>query len=160
MSKARTEKTPKAGTPPAGARPPVQNRAPQSTPLVDEAILKNLPPVLRAVVRSLGFTRAKAWLAEFGGVNVNIRAGSANTLQLSPDELFLLRRALAAHLDSDDRVWLPKADKLILMVRNTHIRKERSRTSINALARRYSLSSRQIINICNEANDDRQLDLF
>ena len=129
-------------------------------PAVDETLLKLLPPVLRAVVRALGFMRAKAWLGEYGGVNMHIRAGSAYTLQLSPDELARLRRALAPHLDSDERVCLPKADKLGNLVRNTLIRKERAHTSINALARRYSLSSRQIINICSEATDRRQFDLF
>ncbi|WP_416242755.1 hypothetical protein ACLSSQ_11640 [Azospira sp. APE16] len=130
-----------------------------SFPAVDEELLKTLPPVLRAVVRALGFGRAREWLADHGGVNVTIPAFRTIALNLEPDELVRLRATLAPHLDAAGRCCLPKADKLFIRVRDAQIRKDRASTSINTLARRNRLSSRQILNICRE-DDDRQFDLF
>lgn len=130
-----------------------------SFPAVDEELLKTLPPVLRAVVRALGFGRAREWLADHGGVNVSIPAYRTQALGLEPDELSRLRVTLAPHLDAAGRCWLPKADKLFQRVRDTQIRKDRRHKSISALAREHHLSSRQILNICRE-DDDRQFDLF
>ncbi len=128
-------------------------------PVVDEELLKTLPPVLRAVVRALGFGRAREWLAEHGGVNVTIPARRSQALGLAPDELARLRVMLAPHLNAAGRCWLPKTDKLFIRVRDAQIRKDRSSASISTLARRNSLSDRQILNICREG-DDRQYDLF
>lgn len=128
-------------------------------PAVDEELLKTLPPVLRAVVRALGFGRAREWLADHGGVNVSIPAYRTQALGLEPDELARLRVTLTPHLDAAGRCWLPKADKLFIRVRDAQIRKDRNHASINTLARRNQLSSRQILNICRE-EDDRQFDLF
>ncbi len=130
-----------------------------SFPAVDEELLKTLPPVLRAVVRALGFGRAREWLADHGGVNVTIPAFRTIALDLEPGELARLRATLAPHLDAAGRCCLPKADKLFIRVRDAQIRKDRASTSINTLARRNRLSSRQILNICRE-DDDRQFDLF
>ena len=73
-----------------------------SFPAVDEELLKTLPPVLRAVVRALGFGRAREWLADHGGVNVSIPAYRTQALGLEPDELARLRITLARrnHLSS------------------------------------------------------------
>lgn len=133
--------------------------APTDWPAVDEELLKALPAVLRAVVRALGYGRARDWLAEHGGVNVSVPTRRTTALGLEPAELARLRAALAPHLDDAGRVWLPKADKLFILARNAQIRKDRAADSINALARRNRLSSRHILNICRE-NDDRQIDLF
>lgn len=130
-----------------------------SFPAVDEELLKTLPPVLRAVVRALGFTRAREWLANHGGVNVVIPARRSHALGLDADELARLRVTLARHLDAAGRCWLPKADKLFIRVRDAQIRKDRMHTSISNLARHHRLTSRQILNICRES-DDRQYDLF
>ncbi len=130
-----------------------------SFPAVDEELLKTLPPVLRAVVRALGFGRAREWLSDHGGVNVSIPAYRTQALGLEPDELARLRMTLAPHLDAAGRCWMPKADKLFIRVRDAQIRKDRMHSSINSLARRERLSSRQILNICRE-DDDRQYDLF
>lgn len=130
-----------------------------SYPEVDEELLKTLPAVLRAVVRALGFGRAREWLADHGGVNVSIPTRRTQALGLEPDELARLRVTLAPHLDAAGRCWMPKADKLFIRVRDAQIRKDKSHASINALARRHSLSSRHILNICREG-DERQFDLF
>lgn len=128
-------------------------------PDVDEELLKTLPPLLKAVVRALGFGRARRWLADYGGVNVTFPAFRDHAMNLEPDELIRLRVTLAAHLDVDGRCWLPKVDKLFNRVRDAQIRRERLCASISTLARRHNLSSRQIVNICRE-DDDRQYDLF
>lgn len=126
----------------------------------DPDVLARLPPVLRAVVSALGIARAKDWLAEHGGVNVVIPIHRSTALALTSDELVRLRQHLAPHLDAGNRCWLPKADKLLIMVRDAHIRKERAHSSISVLARRYGLSSRHILNICRQADDDGQFSLF
>ncbi|NTZ82388.1 DNA-binding protein [Burkholderia metallica] len=128
-------------------------------PNVDDELLKTLPPVLRAIVRALGFGRAREWLTHHGGVNVTIPIYRTRALHLEPDELARLREMLAPHLDADGRCTLPKADKLFIRVRDAQIRKDRSDASITSLARRHHLSSRQIVNICREV-DERQMDLF
>lgn len=128
-------------------------------PYVDEDLLPTLPVVLRAVVKALGFGRAQQWLQDHGGVNVCIPQFREQAMDLEPDELARMRDVLAPHMDSVGRVTLPKADKLFIKVRNTQIRKDRGRSTIDALARGYSLTSRQIKNICREG-DDRQYDLF
>lgn len=128
-------------------------------PYVDEDLLQTLPAVLRAVVKALGFSRAQQWLQDHGGVNVSIPQFREQAMDLEPDELARLRDVLMPHMDSVGRVTLPKADKLFIQIRNTQIRKERGSSTINALARGYRLTSRQIKNICREG-DDRQYDLF
>ena len=129
-------------------------------PIIDDDVLTTLPPVLRAVVRALGFGRAKDWLSEHGGINVNIPIYSTHALGLETDELMRMRETLQPHMDAEGRVWMPKADKLLIRVRDIQIRKERHSTSISILARRYNLSSRHILNICHEDVDDRQYSLF
>lgn len=128
-------------------------------PAVDDELLRTLPPVLRAVVRALGFGRAREWLIDHGGVNVTLPSRSVYAQGLEPDELARMRVTLAPHTDETGRCWMPKADKLFIRVRDAHIKQERNHASINTLARRHRLSSRQILNICREG-DDRQFDLF
>lgn len=128
-------------------------------PAVDADLLRTLPPVLRAVVRALGFGRAKQFLIEHGGINVCVPKHRSSSLGLEAEELERLNEALAPHMDAQGRVWMPKPDKLFIRVRDTQIRKDRQSFSINELARSNNLSSRHILNICRET-DERQLDLF
>lgn len=128
-------------------------------PVVDDELLRTLPPVLRGVVMALGFSRAREFLGAHGGVNVCIPKHRTAALGLEPDELARLRQALVLHMDAAGRVWMPKADKLFKRARDTQIRKDRTNTSISALARAHDLSSKQICNICRET-DERQFDLF
>lgn len=128
-------------------------------PVVDEELLRQFPPVLRAVVKAFGFVRARDFLAEHGGILHNIPKFKSHALGLSADELARLRFTLKDHLDENGRIWLPKADKLFMMVRDTQIRKDKKHTSTNKLAKLNKLSSRHILNICRES-DDRQFDLF
>lgn len=142
--------------PPLPSAPAVE---PIDWPVVDEELLKVLPAVLRAVVRALGYGRARDWLVEHGGVNVSVPARRTTALGLEPGELARLRAALAPHLDDNGRVAMPKPDKLFQIARNAQIRRDRDSTSLAALARKNRLTSRMILNICREG-DDRQADLF
>lgn len=128
-------------------------------PAVDPELLRTLPPVLVAVVRALGFGRAKDFLAEHGGVNVCIPKFRSGALGTDKAELARLRETLAPHMDAAGRVWMPKPDKLFILVRNAQIRKDKCCESINGQARRYKLSSRQIQNVRREG-DEPQFNLF
>jgi Mor family transcriptional regulator len=128
-------------------------------PAVDAELLRTLPPVLVAVVRALGFGRAKSFLVKHGGVNVFIPKLRSAGLGLEPEELARLRETLAPHMNAAGRVWMPKPDKLFIRVRDAQIRKDKDRNSISMLAHQNNLSSRHIQNICREG-DDRQFDLF
>lgn len=128
---------------------------------VDAELLTTLPPVLRAVVKALGFVRAKEWLQDHGGVNVNIPFHKDRALDLEPDELDRMRIALAPHMDAAGRVWMTKADKLLQLSRNVCIQRGKLRESIREQARAYGLSSRMITIIRNDCDDDKQqFDLF
>lgn len=147
--------------PAAQRRPAVPEFAAVEWPACDPELLASLPPVLRAIVRALGFTRAREWLADHGGVGWNVPAYRPATLGLLPDELARLRLTLAPHMDAAGRVSLPKVDKLFHRARNTQIRRERPYTSLRALALKHRLTVRQVMNICREVEDERdQLDLF
>lgn len=131
-------------------------------PTVDAELLALLPSVLKAVVKALGYVRARSWLTERGGVNVKIPALKTVAIGLEPDELERLRHTLSPHMDADGRVWLPKPDKLWQHVRNAAIRKTSKDQSIRDQALQYRLSSRQITNIRSEDSDGNagQMDLF
>lgn len=128
-------------------------------PEVDAELLRTLPPVLVAVVRALGFGRAKIFLLRHGGVNTNIPKKNGDALGLTPEEFARLCETLEPFMDDNRRVWMPKRDKLLIRVRDEQIRHDKAINSIKELAFEYDLSSRQILNICRE-RDDRQMDLF
>jgi hypothetical protein len=130
-------------------------------PHVAPELLSVLPPVLRAIVRALGIERARTWLHDHGGVNVVIPRYRTSALGLDASEIAQLRRELAPHMDAGGRIWLPKCDKILRFARDAQMRRERHVTSISALAHRYGISSRQVINICRDGDDDSpNLSLF
>lgn len=132
-------------------------------PTVDAELLAVLPPVLKAMVRAMGYFRAREWLETHGGVNINIPQAKEEAHGLERDELARLRITLAPHMDAAGRVWLPKVDKLWQLARNASIRASVDRCSIREQALSYRLSSRQITNIRREgdgAGADGQMDLF
>lgn len=129
-------------------------------PDVDPELLALLPPILKAVVRALGYPRAREWLMLYGGVTVQVPKRKEQAIGLGPEELDRLRAVLSPHLDANHRVTLPKADKLLQLSRNAVIRSEKWMCSITAQARMYGLSSRQIVNIRGEDTDTPQLGLF
>lgn len=129
-------------------------------PDVDPELLATLPPVLRAIVKALGYARAAEWLQDHGGINIHIPLHKPKALGLDADELNRLRQVLQPHLDSNNRLWCPKADKLLAKARNACIINNSHRESIAQQARIYKLSSRQITNIRSEGVNWQQADLF
>lgn len=129
-------------------------------PDVDQSLLATLPPVLRAIVKALGFVRAQEWLRDHGGVNVHIPIHKSPALGLSDDELARLAQLLEPHMDSNRRFWCPKPDKLFMIHRNNAIINGAHRESIARQARQFNLSSRQITNIRRQADTGVQVDLF
>lgn len=116
---------------------------------IDQSFLAQLPPVLKAVVKALGLERAKAFLTENGGMNVNIpKSRCNNALGLNQEELAAINKHLASHMDAVGRLWMPKVDKLFTWERNVQIRNDKENMSITELAKKYHLSSRHITNIC------------
>ncbi|MDR0997176.1 MAG: hypothetical protein LBL69_05905 [Zoogloeaceae bacterium] len=65
-----------------------------AAPDTDPRLLATLPPVLRAVVKALGFARARGFLAEHGGRPANIPLRLSVWGGLEPDELARLRAIL------------------------------------------------------------------
>lgn len=130
-------------------------------PDVDQSLLATLPPIVRAVVKALGFARAQEWLRDHGGVNVHVPIKKCRALGLQDDELNRLRQMLAPHLDANQRISLPKADKLLAMARNAVIISTADQDSIARQARLYNLSGRHITNIRRKGRDNGgQVDLF
>ncbi|MCQ8103253.1 hypothetical protein NP590_03965 [Methylomonas sp. SURF-2] len=130
-------------------------------PDVAPELLSSLPPVLRAVVRALGYIRAQEWLRAWGGLLINLPKHHTRALGLSDDELQRLRVTLAPHLDSNDRFSVPKIDKLWIRHRNAVINANKDWQSAAQQARAYQLTVRMITNIRREGEDvSRQMDLF
>lgn len=128
----------------------------------NELLLSTLPPILRAIISALGLVRAQDLLIEHGGCYIKIPRKNAALLGLSDEELAALRIALDRHMGNDDRVALPKIDKIFMLFRDVEIRTNKSRYTLNELAKMYRLTSRHIQNICRDegnvtANQD---DLF
>lgn len=116
-------------------------------PELEDDVLQQLPPVLRAIVKALGFARAKIFLDEFGGLPFKLPKVSDTKLGLMTDELKRLRVTLKPHLDADNRIALPKVDKLFAHVRNQAILEGKDKDSITSQARQYNLTTRQVLNI-------------
>lgn len=131
---------------------PVVDAAALKWPRVDDEALRTLPPVLAAVVRALGWGRARDFLQKHGGLPVYVPEGHTGkgsaTLGLGVDELQRLRHVLAPHMHTSARVIaLPKADKLFLRWRDEEFARDMHRMSNAELARKYRLTTRHVLNL-------------
>ena len=128
-------------------------------PAVDDALLQALPAVLRGVVKALGYGRAIEWLRWNGGVERHIpaRLKNSDNLGLETDELARLRVALINHIDHENRLWLPKAEKIMLYMRNANIRRERATKSVRDIAIENRLTDRQVRNITRDGAEAAEL---
>lgn len=148
---------------------PVVDAAALKWPRVDDEALRTLPPVLCAVVRALGWGRARDFLQKHGGLPVYVPEGKSAALGLGADELQRLRLVLAPHMHNSARVVaLPKADKLFLKWRDEEFARDMHRMSNVELARKYRLTTRHVLNLKRDCEglDDKpgtrpgQLDLL
>lgn len=141
------------------ARQPVHRtveRAPAPTdwPPVDDELLRTLPPVLRAVVKALGFGRARDFLELRGGAPIWIPSIKKAAFGLTPDEMNRLRLALEPHLNETRRITLPKVDKLFLKYRNEQITRDRGERTVRDIAKAHALTTRQVTNIFRQAEGE------
>jgi hypothetical protein len=121
-------------------------------PRVDADALRTLPPVLRAVVKALGWGRARDFLGLFGGQVVFVPECKATALGLSEIELARLRLVLAPHLSHTRCVAMPKADKLFLKWRDEEFARDMHGMSNAELARKYKLTTRHVLNLKRQCN--------
>ena len=148
--------------------------ATQQWPAVDDELLRSLPPVLRAVVKALGFGRAREFLENRGGAPVWVPAFKQAAWGLTPDEMNRMRLALEPHLNETRRITLPKVDKLFLKYRNEQIARDRGERTVREISQSHALTTRQVQNIFRQAEGEairpkdapeaafkrRQIDLF
>ncbi len=118
-----------------------------------------LPPQMRRLVRHIGLADTLKLLEQRGGAYVQIPSISDSTAALAdilpPDAVAAICRAFPGQ-----RLELPKCDKILKQIRNRAIKTERHRMTDSALAIKYGLTRRHIINICNDHDDGLQDDLF
>lgn len=119
-------------------------------PEVDDEVLKQAPPILRAIVKALGFGRASEFLQEHGGIPFVLPKVKETKAGLMADEIKLLRITLEPHLNSRNCVDLPKPDKLLAHLRNQEIVNSKDKESITQQAYKFRLTKRQIQNLRNE----------
>ncbi len=105
---------------------------------------RSLPPVTRLIVEAIGWEQATSLLEAYGGRPVYL----GPRLGLSEGQLKALQRALDCHLGADNRLCLPKADKLFIRLRDERIRQLRGQgLSYPDLSRRFRLTTRHLMNI-------------
>ncbi|MFZ2449095.1 MAG: hypothetical protein WAW36_01055 [Methylovulum miyakonense] len=132
-------------------------------------LLKTLHPPLRAIITALGIARAQEFLFNHGGTFVKLPRADGSKLGLSNEELLALRyqlhdvrlaTGLSSHLSDDGCISLPKADKIFLKYRNFEIRAMRGQLTLNQLAVKFDLTSRQVQNVLKGGEAVDQSDLF
>jgi hypothetical protein len=111
--------------------------------------------VLRAVVRALGFGRARNFLESRGGAPIWVPTVKQSAWGLSPDEMARLREALEPHLNTSRRITLPKVDKLFLHYRNEQIVRERGMRTARDIAQTNALTVRHVLNIFRDTEGGR-----
>ena len=108
-----------------------------------------LPPQARRLVRIIGLPGTMRLLRAFGGTRITVphTAQGAVTLRavLTDAEL----AALAGSAWAGERLELPTLDKFARQVRDAHIRADLQRLPLDAVARQWGLTRKQVKNIRN-----------
>jgi len=134
-----------------------------------QELLKSLHPVLRAIIIALGMARAQEFLLLHGGTYIKLPRQDGQRLNLTDDELIALRYQLhdfrlgsgqQSHLSDEGCISLPKVDKIFTKYRNFEIRASRQGMTLNQLAVKYDLTSRQVQNILRGKDAVDQFDIF
>lgn len=130
--------------------------------MTDELVIDErlLTPMLRRLVRSIGLPHTLTLLAKRGGLPLEVPRRGRSSVILVDLIGAAAADCLAEEFAGTDAITLPMADKLHAQIRNRAIRAERSRASLSALASRYGLTRRQIVNIAGEEEPERHPDLF
>lgn len=128
-----------------------------------------LPPQIRRLIRAIGVADTLTVLQALGGTRLTVpkgrlRAQRCRVLQplIGPAQA----KALYAEFAGVKDIHLPKADKMLMQVRNAALKADSRTASVRTLALRYKLTERQVQYIL--ANEDwpawrkpqPQLDLF
>lgn len=121
-------------------------------------LLKSMPPILKGIIKALGLKKAQMFLMRFGGTTIVVPKTHSQKLGLSTEDLQALHTQLEKHI-IDDRITLPKVDKIFIGLRNLEIIEKRHEKSLSELAIDYGLCVRHIQNICRK-NESEQTDLF
>ena len=126
------------------AKAPVDAKA-MRWPKVDEEAVRTLPPVLKAIVRALGWGGAREFLVRHGGLCVYIPEGKGSALGLSEPELQRLRIVLEPHLATNRVIALPKPDKLFLRWRDEEFARDAQNMTVRELALKYKITTRWVL---------------
>ena len=117
-----------------------------------------MPPILRGIIKALGLKKAQILLMRFGGTTIVVPKTHSKKLGLSEEDLQALHSQLKPHI-INDRITLPKVDKIFIGLRNLEIINARKDKSLTELASEFGLCVRHIQNICRK-DDSGQTDLF
>jgi hypothetical protein len=113
-----------------------------------------LPPQVRELVRCIGLSETYTLLKDRGGAPLYIpetydRAWVLRQM-LEPESVMSLIKAYHGR-----QIEMPKADKILLQLRNNHIREQKKETGMNncQIAIEHNLSRRHVINILREEDE-------
>lgn len=135
-----------------------------TTPADLDALIATLPPSIRAVIAALGLNEAVRFLLANGGQHVHLpRQLPDNWLGLDTYQTANLRinlhderinSGLPSLLNEFGGITLPKADKILIRLRDIEIRQQTGEQR-NRLAAKYNLTVRHIWNILNDEHPDQ-----
>jgi len=127
---------------------------PSELALIDERLL---PPKMRLLVRSVGMSDTVKLLQSRGGTFFRFPFKASDTLLA---DIVGLQVAMKLCNDYGGETWeLPKADKILIKLRDIAVRKARETKSASEVALMFDLTRRHVINISPKP-DDSNLDLF
>lgn len=106
-----------------------------------------LPPQARRLVRIIGLPGTMRLLRAFGGGRINVphSAQGAVTLRAALTDAELA--ALAGSAFAGERLELPTLDKIARQVRDAQIRADLQRMPLDAVARAWGMTRKQVKNI-------------
>jgi hypothetical protein len=129
---------------------------------LDNIDVRLLPPQMRFLVEIIGLPETIVLLKNKGGMLLQIPKGERDVESYDLYEILSAEsiQKLCASRFADERVTLPKVDKILDQIRNIEIRNSKPTTTRAQLAKKYNLSFRQIQRLWNTAVDNSNLDLF
>lgn len=121
-----------------------------------------LPGILREIYDLMGLVPTLKLVNRYGGVRIIYVPK-----KLTPEHELVTTlgwddaNKFAAHFGGEDHLEIPKAQSLMVVLRNMRIKEEQKNLSQPKLAQRYNLTERQIRKIlCRDDPEEDQLGLF